>query len=282
MTNAESEPQPGLPIAGDQLAPVLGDLVKIIHEHLAERWDRYLHGASLALAGEVIAGLICRQCELAIAFAESPVLWRVSVAPVLLRTMIETHINLAWILLDPEDRAEKFVDYGLGQAKLLIRRRQEHLEKSGIDPDEDPTHVAQSAWLESQRLMMLTEVNVGSWSGKSTRALAQEADQRRLYDLAYEPFSSAVHSHWHHIGRLNLINCSNPFHGLHRVPVIVEGEHLHHLSLAAKYLTLSLEGFDRWSGFHLDRPYPLEWLDEALTQAVARGEPKSEHGDTEG
>ena len=172
MTNeAEAESQPAAAIEREALVQLLADFVDLIQQQLDARWEGHLHGASLTLAGEVIAGLLHRQAELAISFAQSPVLWRVSVAPILLRTMIETHINLAWILLDPDDRAEKFVDYGLGQTKLLIEHRRTQLEEDGADPGDDEFLEAQLSWLEAQggRLLMLTEVNVGSWAGKSTR-----------------------------------------------------------------------------------------------------------------
>ena len=252
----------------DATALVQAGLIGSIERHLDLRWSAYLRDASVEAAGEVLAGLLARQTDLALAFARSSVLWEPAVAPVLLRTMIETHINLAWIAKDSAHRARLFVEYGLGQMKLINEHRKAYVDEQGGDLEDDDPYVAQKAWLEAQRMASLTEVNVGSWSGKSTRQLAIEAGLISLYNLAYEPFSGAVHSQWHCVGWLNMDYCADPLHGLHRLPVWGGVPERHHLLVAVKYLTLSLEECDAWAGVHPTKMYPLGWLNDAFEHAA--------------
>ena len=59
------------------------------------------------------------------------------------------------------------------------------------------------AWIDGQRLHFIVEVNVGAWSGKSTREMAEQAGLLDFYNYVYTPFSQCAHSTWLHVGRLN-------------------------------------------------------------------------------
>ena len=273
MSGADSELASERVIEADAAAELLDGVIELIRRHLEARWEGFLHGASLTPAGEVISSLVWHQADLAIAFLESSVLWRGTVSHVLLRSMIETHINLAWILRDPHDRSEKFVDYGLGRMKLALERYRRQVEQSGLDPKDDETYQGQLAWLESQRLAMLTEVNVGSWSGKSTREMAQDADLLDLYDGSYDPLSAAVHAQWHHVGIANSRLCRNPLHGMHRVPALNSSEDFMYAQEAVGHLTKSLEELDEWSAFQPSLPYPSEWFANAVAEAATNAAP---------
>jgi len=83
---------------------------------------------------EVIGALLARQTTLAVDIASSPMIWTPHTAPIMLRAMIDVFITLAWILKEPQLRAQKFIDDGLGQIKLEIEHRKRQLE---LDDDDD-------------------------------------------------------------------------------------------------------------------------------------------------
>lgn len=228
----------------------LGGLVRAFldccHEGLTTRWDAWKLDATIGDVHEVLGALLSRQVTLACEIARSPAMWNEHSAPIFLRAMCDTHINVAWILKDPVPRAREFILYGLGQVKLELAHRRAHLESSMSRAEEEIIVEGLESFLRSQRHEFLTVVNLGSWSGKSTRVMAEEADCIDFYNLVYTPFSGVLHSQWQHVSRFNLEYCTNPLHGLHRVPVLVlpaiEPDYLY---LAAKYLQKTFEAFDQ-------------------------------------
>ena len=253
---------PGAVISG-----ILEAYIEMIEESFSERWEGYLRAASLTNAGEVMTGLLQRQVELATCFARSSVMWEIAVAPVLLRTMIETHLNLAWILQDPVPRADAFIEYGIGQAKLMLEHRRAQLQESGLDPDDDLLMQQGTSWLEQQRHSFFTTVNVGHWAEKDLRHMADEVGERSLYHLSYVPFSASVHSQWYHVARFNLTVCKNPLHGFHRVPGTAERPLLTNLYTSAKYLSRTVALIDERMSHSATGVSALEWLTTVLGAA---------------
>ena len=85
-----------------------------------ERWDQVEIDLYRSETFEVIGGLLSRQATLLIEMASSPSIWNGNIAPLILRSMTDLHITLAWILNEPDETARKYLLYGLGQEKLLI------------------------------------------------------------------------------------------------------------------------------------------------------------------
>lgn len=217
---------------------------------------------------EVVSALLARQLTLALDMSLVPPAWNPNTAPLLLRAMADVFIALAWIVADPQKRAEKFIEDGIGQIKLEIAHRKNQLE---TEPNEDEKrgqiaylkHL--ESWLQSQRVEDLVEVNLGSWSGISTRKMAEEADCLDFYNFVYQPFSASVHSSWAHIGRANTAYCENPSHRYHKVGIVREFEpDAHWLYLSAKYLQKTFSAFDRFTGMESDEPSAFELLCEGL------------------
>lgn len=219
-------------------------------ETLSPRWEM----VRLEIFGEYVAdaigGLMARQCSLTTEIAVNPEIWNGHIAPLILRCMVDTHITLSWILKDPSDRSKKFVLYGLGQEKLQI----ELLKVSPERNEEVDKFISfKENWLNSHRSDFLTEVNVGSMSGLTTRKMAQQAGCEDLYKYAYTPFSGAAHSQWQHISLYNLKRCGNPLHKYHNVPChVIDGVNPDYFYRSAKYLDLSLDSIDQ--AYKLDLP----------------------------
>ena len=179
--------------AEDVLEDFVAKYVHTVRDGFYKRWSSVIPEIYSRDAQECIGGLLSRQAVLTIEMAVAPSTWNGHVAPLFLRCMIDAHITLAWILESPVVRSERYIKYGLGQEKLFI----EYLVEAASE--EPATYGAESlrkmidvrkAWLNSQLSEWATEVNVGSWSGVSTREMAKEIGRESIYKHAYVPFSS--------------------------------------------------------------------------------------------
>jgi hypothetical protein len=232
-------------ISFDALAAEMENFISNAREEFQHRTDNWPNDLSHNEFHEVVGALLARQVTLATHIAISPNLWSEHVAPLILRAMADVYITLAWILKDPDIRSRKFIEYGLGQAKLMLEHRRMELGEQKGSPAMQEALDAEEAWINAQRLMLLTEVNVGSWSGISTREMAAEADCLDFYNYVYVPFSACAHSAWHHVARHNLKICRNPLHRGHSVAHMPEYEpHIHYVYLAGKYLQKAFAEFD--------------------------------------
>jgi hypothetical protein len=194
---------------------------------------------------EVVGALLARQVTLATKLAACPPIWNGHIAPLILRAMADAYITLAWLLKEPVDRCKKFIHYGLGQEKLQLEHRRAEMETREPREGEREYSDAIEAWINSQRSTFLTDVNLGSWSGMSTRAMADEAGCLDFYNYVYTPFSACAHSMWQHLARYNLRDCRNPLHRFHRVPADLDAPlDTEYLYLAAQYLQKTFATFD--------------------------------------
>jgi len=210
---------------------------------------------------EVVGGLLARIATLALELAGSPRIWNEHSAPLFLRAMIDAYITLAWIMHDPIDRSEKYIAYGLGQAKLQLEHLKAETGKTERDVNEANILKPLEDWINSQQFTFLTEVNVGSWSGMDTRSMADEAGCKDFFTYAFVPCSNAVHSTWFHIGKHNLRLCVNPLHGVHRVPSMPDQRiDLDYFRLAAKYVEKAFRFFEQQLGFQCNQPSAYRYL----------------------
>jgi hypothetical protein len=218
---------------------------------------------------EVVGGLLARQVSLATEMARSPEIWNPHIGPLVLRSMVDLHITISWILLEPEKRAQQYIAYGLGQVKLLIEHLKATALEGQLDTQTEETVAALEEWHNSQRLTFLTEVNVGSWSGLSTRKMAEEAGCLDLYTYAYTPLSEAAHSMWHHISLFNLQRCANPLHRLHSIPHSPRlMPQIYFLHMGANYLEQTFILIYESLGL---KPYPASAFDLLMARLESLG-----------
>jgi len=229
----------------DEIQRLVESFTGRAREELEDRLKKWPTDLANRDVHEVIGALLARQVTLAVQLAECPPIWNGHVAPLNLRAMADVYITLAWLLKEPSDRCKKFIHYGLGQEKLHLEHRRAEME--GREPREGEREYCQAieAWINAQRATFLTDVNLGSWSGMSTRAMAEEAECLDFYNYVYVPFSSCSHSMWQHVARYNLKDCRNPLHRFHWVPALREAPlDPDYLYLAAKYLQKTFATFD--------------------------------------
>ena len=231
-----------------------------------DRWVAWVITHENRHVDEVVGGLLARQVTLATELALNPPIWNAHLAPLILRSMVENCITIAWILRKPSERAEQFVAYGLGQESLLLEQAKAGLQESGVNPTESSEVESWERWLNGQRFTFLTEVNVGNWA-LSLREMADEVGMLDLHRNDYARWSGTVHNMWHHVVRYNLQYCSNPLHGNHRVPIVPKltpSPVL--LQKAAEYVEIALKSFDEKTGIETVHPSPVDVLGAELAK----------------
>ena len=228
------------------------------------RWDSHTPEICDNEISETIGGLSARQATLAIEMAQNPGIWNGQLAPLVLRCMSDAYITLAWILEKPMDRCREYVRYGLGQEKLYLeylKNESKTAPEGELDERIEELIEIREAWLNSQLMEWAIEVNVGSWSGTSVREMAIEAGCESIYKFAYVPFSGAAHNMWHHVGNYNVVQCSNPLHKNHRIPLIwsqtVDPDYLYR---SAKYISRSFRLLDDKLGLASEIKLPVEYF----------------------
>ena len=200
--------------------PVIREYVRMAKIELSERWRNWPEDLSCCELYEVVGALIARQVTLATQVVLSPNLWNDHIAPLILRSMADNYITLAWIFGDPIDRSRKFVFYGLGQEKLQVEHLKSRLVAENEKADQSKEIENRERWIDAQQYGFLTEVNIGSWSGIDTRTMAEQANCLDFYNYSFQPFTSATHNMWNHVGKHNLVVCPNPLHRYHRMPIV--------------------------------------------------------------
>jgi hypothetical protein len=231
----------------------------------------------------VIGALLSRQVMLSIQLARSPNIWNNHVAPILLRSQVDLHISLAWILGAPEDRAKLFILHGLGEEKLLIEH---YVNRLNANPDDQDNEIlseiakAKRIWINSQRREWLVEINLGSWSGLNTRQMAIDSGCEDLYKFAYKQFSQVAHNMWPHVSIHNTMVCENPLHQYHLVPKLWDVPiDVDYLFRSGKYVHLSYErvidalGIDQKNSMRIS--LPMDWLAPRLENLFSNEEDDS-------
>ena len=265
-----------LAMTEERLAELLEHLIEEFSSKALDEFKERMNKWSVDLSQQhihnVIGAIVARQVTLACQIAGSPNIWNDHSAPLFLRTMADTYITLAWLLRDPSDRCRKFIHYGLGQQKLQL----EHL-KIQIASGELSSNVSEQIeltenWINAQRATFLTDVDLGSWSGISTREMAQEVGCLDFYNFVYTPFSACTHSMWHHVGRFNLRYCRNPLHKHHAVPDVPRSLiDSHYLFLTAKYLQKTFDVFDESIGGKMERQSTFSYVCSELDRLARLG-----------
>lgn len=255
-------------ISEDSLESIIVNYRNRVKAELLSRLSHWPLDLNHVETYEVVGALLARQATLARDLAAAPPMWTSHCAPILLRAMADVFVTTVWILKDPDARAKRFIEDGLGAIKLENAHRKNALEKITDEKEKEQVKLLYEyweSWSRAQRMDQFVEVNLGSWSGLSTRKMAEEAEVLDFYNHVYQPFSAAVHSNWAHVSDKNSVHCENPGHRFHRIPTILEvGIDPYWLYLGAKYLQKTLTYFDRFIGLDAPKPNAYDWLYEQL------------------
>ena len=226
------------------LQKYLEDYIENLGEDLKKRWNNWEKDLYEIEIYEVIGGLMARQVSIANEFSRSANLWNPNIAPIILRSMIDNYLNFCWILVEPLERSQKFIYFGLGQDKMQMEHRKSAQQTNPSDENQMVIDSLES-WINSQNYEFLTVVNVGSWSEKSVREMASETGELELYNFVYQTFSNVAHNSWSHISKYNLTSSDNPLHKYAKVPAIHNFTFdFYYMDLAMKYVDMIFRKFD--------------------------------------
>ena len=180
---------------------------------LEEHWERTHTTTSIDAKHDAVFGMSFYSLRtldemLGIGISES-ILGRLG-----LRTILETHINLRYLLSKDDDKLwKKWRLYGAGQAKLNALRFDVDIEAPRhIDIDNVERIAGEDIWEE-----FLT-INLGSWSGLDLRKISEKAGLKPTYDKHYSWVSGYSHGSWAQVRETCFQTCGNPLHRLHRYP----------------------------------------------------------------
>jgi hypothetical protein len=169
--------------------------------------------------GEVLFGLFARLTRLYALMAEDPFLWARDVSGIMLRPLAETAITFSYLAkVGTDEDFDRFIEYGEGQQKLLMLHLQDNYPNQtsleGLTAEQLADEI--EVWPE------MVEIELGSWSKKDARRLAQEAGLEDLYRLVFNPSSGDLHGSWVSLKSSNLVRCAEPLHRWHRLPTYTE------------------------------------------------------------
>lgn len=169
--------------------------------------------------GEVLFGLFARLTRLYVLMAEDPFLWARDVSGIMLRPLAETAITFSYLAkVGTDEDFDRFIEYGEGQQKLLMLHLQDNYPNEtsleGLSAEQLANEI--EVWPE------IVEIELGSWSKKDARRLAQEVGLEDLYRLVFTPASGDLHGSWVSLKASNLVRCAEPLHRWHRLPTYAE------------------------------------------------------------
>ena len=169
-------------------------------------------------AHEVNAGLVYRAGRDVVAVLGSPDLWCAEHGAHITRMLVEVRIYIEWMSLQDLSIYRRFQDYGAGKAKLYARIMNEI-------PDSVRNEAFVSGVEELRKLSHNDEIldhrdvdTSDSFSGKSIRAMADDAGLLDMYRQVYSMASGVAHSEWWSVETHAMERCFNILHGGHVIP----------------------------------------------------------------
>lgn len=168
---------------------------------------------------EVVSGLVARAGRDLVAVLTAPDLWCMEHGAHIVRMLVETKVYLHWMAQQDLSIYREFQEYGAGKAKLyalIARETPTEARKAGF----------QEAINEFERLShnhdvldhRIVDTRDTFASGKSIRAMAEEAGLLDFYRQAYSLASGVTHSEWWSVEAHAMEPCLNALHGLHLIP----------------------------------------------------------------
>lgn len=152
---------------------------------------------------------------------ESPPQWTTEHGSSIMRSLVEGHIVLRWLIKqDSDELYERFKDYGRGKLKLLNLHLEEYRETLDEVPQELDNQIEYLDALVNRDLMEeFQDISIeGNFAGVDTRKMAEQVDMLPDYRFTFSPASSGVHGEWAFLDQYILATCRNPLHRWHRIP----------------------------------------------------------------
>lgn len=131
-----------------------------------------------------------------------------------LRTIVECSITLSFLRTqDDATLWKQYRAYGAGASALSYLKLLDANELPDLIDIETLELLAnEDRWFE------VSDIDIGSWSNRSLRKMAEQAGVKDRYDRFYDWASSFSHGQWGAIQHTSFSTCANPLHRFHRIP----------------------------------------------------------------
>lgn len=138
---------------------------------------------------------------------------------ILFRTMLETYINLKYIMQQENEVAdiyERFKAYGTGKYKLVMAKLRE--EKYTVSTDSQMDEKIMELIVNEDMDEAFVNMSVGYFDKTGIKTKFQKCGEDELYEVYYEYATNFAHGIWGAIRESSMLICDNPAHAYHSVP----------------------------------------------------------------
>lgn len=150
---------------------------------------------------------------------------------VLLRTIIDTYINIKYLLYIEENKPNvwyEFQEYGLSKYKLIYKKA---IEKYEINDKSHLTPKILEAIVNDNFDEETMDIDLGYFDKTNIIKKFEDVEEKELYDTIYDYDISYSHAHWGAVRESSLLKCDNTLHQLH----IVSDEYGQQASKSTEY-----------------------------------------------
>lgn len=138
---------------------------------------------------------------------------------ILFRTMIESYINLKYIMLqetEVPDVYERFKAYGIGKYKLIMAKMRE--EKYAVSSEAQIEQKLMELLVNEDMDESFVDMSLGYFDKTQINKKFLKCDEQMLYEMYYEYDTNYTHGFWGAIRESSMLICDNPSHNYHTIP----------------------------------------------------------------
>ena len=166
----------------------------------------------------VIMGLTCYIYKIYREISEKKLENNIS-GRILFRTMVESYINLKYIMLQEKeipDVYNRFKAYGLGKYKLVMAKMREG--KYSVSDDAQFHQRIMELLVNEDMDEAFVNTSFGYFDKTQINKKFTLCDELMLYEIYYEYGTNFTHGFWGAIRETSMLICDNPAHNYHTVP----------------------------------------------------------------
>lgn len=113
---------------------------------------------------------------------------------ILLRALLENLIDLAYIVLDKNNRAKLYVDFDYRfRSQLIVVIKENKLGTFSADKEKEMLET-ENHWQSIKKNYLINKNVCSNWSCKNRADMAKEAGLKKIYDMVYRYASLYVHN----------------------------------------------------------------------------------------
>lgn len=138
---------------------------------------------------------------------------------ILFRTMVESYINLKYIMLQEKeipDVYSRFKAYGLGKYKLVMAKLREG--KYSVSAEAQLDQNIMELYVNEDMDEAFVNTSFGYFDKTQINRKFSLCDEQMLYEIYYEYGTNFTHGFWGAIRESSMLICDNPTHNYHTVP----------------------------------------------------------------